>query len=200
MRAPAHGSRSRRCTCSPRRRSEHPVVAAIRKFYWVLIPLALGLMLLHNGLDWWRKLVSGTGPHRDSRDAAADERALPHRARHDDGGFRGARRHRLRLEIPRVVVGVAAAPVGRPPRASRRRSPRGRGGAAARAGLPRRTSAGIAPRSKGPDVSAAVLAGRARCRGDDVAQPRRPRAASHLRRVLIPREDRGTGPTSGERS
>ncbi len=26
----------------------------------MLIPLALGLMLLHNGLDWWRKLVSGT--------------------------------------------------------------------------------------------------------------------------------------------
>ena len=40
--------------------SEHPVVAAIRKFYWVLIPLVFGLMLLHNGLDWWRKLVSGT--------------------------------------------------------------------------------------------------------------------------------------------
>ena len=170
------------------------------RFYWVLIPLALGLMLLHNGLDWWRKLRERNGPHGDGRDAAADERALPHRARHDDGGFRGARRHWLRLEVPRVVVGVAAAPVGRPPRASRRRSPRGRGGAAARAGLPRRTSAGVAPRPKGPDVSAAGLAGRARCRGDDVAQPRRPQRRVPPSTCSRTTRRSSTGPTSGERS
>ena len=39
--------------------SEHPIVRAIRTFYWIIIPLALGFMLLHNGLDWWHKLVTG---------------------------------------------------------------------------------------------------------------------------------------------
>jgi cytochrome b subunit of formate dehydrogenase len=39
--------------------SEHHVVRLIRQFYWVMIPIALGFMLLHNGLDWWRKLLSG---------------------------------------------------------------------------------------------------------------------------------------------
>jgi cytochrome b subunit of formate dehydrogenase len=43
----------------PATASEHPFVRFIRLFYWVIIPFAIGFMLLHNGLDWWRKLVSG---------------------------------------------------------------------------------------------------------------------------------------------
>jgi cytochrome b subunit of formate dehydrogenase len=44
----------------PSTASEHPVVRAVRWFYWLIIPLTLGFMVLHNGLDWWRKVVSGT--------------------------------------------------------------------------------------------------------------------------------------------
>jgi formate dehydrogenase gamma subunit len=35
----------------------HPVVRWIRWIYWVLIPLTLGFMVLHNFLDWLRKLL-----------------------------------------------------------------------------------------------------------------------------------------------
>jgi formate dehydrogenase gamma subunit len=28
-------------------------------FYWMIIPLTLGFMLLHNALDWWRKTLDG---------------------------------------------------------------------------------------------------------------------------------------------
>jgi formate dehydrogenase gamma subunit len=34
----------------------HPVVQWIRGFYWVIIPLTLGFMVLHNLLDWLKKL------------------------------------------------------------------------------------------------------------------------------------------------
>lgn len=37
--------------------NEHPVVKWIRVTYWVLIPLTLGFMLLHNGLDFFAKLI-----------------------------------------------------------------------------------------------------------------------------------------------
>ncbi len=40
--------------------SEHPTVKWIRIAYWVIIPLALGFMLLHNGLDFISKLIRGT--------------------------------------------------------------------------------------------------------------------------------------------
>jgi cytochrome b subunit of formate dehydrogenase len=39
--------------------TEHPAVRAIRGFYWLVIPFTLGFMLVHNGLDWFRKLVTG---------------------------------------------------------------------------------------------------------------------------------------------
>jgi len=37
--------------------SEPPALAFIRQFYLLLIPVTIGLMLLHNGGDWIRKLV-----------------------------------------------------------------------------------------------------------------------------------------------
>jgi len=36
---------------------EHPVVKWIRLAYYLLIPLTIGFMLLHNGLDFFRKLI-----------------------------------------------------------------------------------------------------------------------------------------------
>lgn len=49
----------------PASASEHPVVKWIRVTYWVLIPLTLGFMLLHNGLDFFAKLIRG-GPRSHS--------------------------------------------------------------------------------------------------------------------------------------
>lgn len=40
---------------------EHPVVKFIRIAYWIIIPLTLGFMLMHNGLDYLWKLF-GRGP------------------------------------------------------------------------------------------------------------------------------------------
>ena len=37
--------------------SEPPVLGFIRRFYLLLIPVTIGLMMLHNGGDWIRKLV-----------------------------------------------------------------------------------------------------------------------------------------------
>ena len=45
--------------------TEHPVVKTIRWAYWILIPLTLGFMFLHNLLDYWRKLLR-KGPRSDS--------------------------------------------------------------------------------------------------------------------------------------
>ena len=45
--------------------SEHPVVRTIRWAYWILIPLTLGFMFLHNLLDYLRKLLR-KGPRIDS--------------------------------------------------------------------------------------------------------------------------------------
>jgi formate dehydrogenase gamma subunit len=39
--------------------SKHWTLMAIQWFYWIVIPVALGAMLLHNGLDWARKAWSG---------------------------------------------------------------------------------------------------------------------------------------------
>jgi cytochrome b subunit of formate dehydrogenase len=38
--------------------SETPAVRMVREFYLMVIPLTIGLMLLHNGGDWLRKLIS----------------------------------------------------------------------------------------------------------------------------------------------
>jgi thiosulfate reductase cytochrome b subunit len=35
----------------------HPVVKTIRWLYWILIPLALGFMIVHNFLDFFSKLI-----------------------------------------------------------------------------------------------------------------------------------------------
>ena len=42
---------------------EHPVVRWIRLAYLVLIPLTIGFMLVHNGLDWLAKLRRGRHGH-----------------------------------------------------------------------------------------------------------------------------------------
>lgn len=47
----------------PATASEHAVVRWIRIFYVLLIPASIGLMLVHNGLDFVAKLVRGT-PHQ----------------------------------------------------------------------------------------------------------------------------------------
>ena len=38
-------------------KGELPVMRWVRLFYWLVIPLTIGLMLLHNGGDWVRKLI-----------------------------------------------------------------------------------------------------------------------------------------------
>jgi cytochrome b subunit of formate dehydrogenase len=51
----------------PQAKTEHPVVRTIRWTYWILIPLTLGFMFLHNLLDFLRKVVH-KGPRTDSGD------------------------------------------------------------------------------------------------------------------------------------
>ena len=48
-----------------RTQSEHVVVRSIRLMYWILIPLAIGFMLIHHILDFMRKLLR-QGPRADS--------------------------------------------------------------------------------------------------------------------------------------
>jgi cytochrome b subunit of formate dehydrogenase len=43
--------------------AEHPVVKWIRIAYWVLIPMTLGFMLFHNGLDYLAKTFRKRSPH-----------------------------------------------------------------------------------------------------------------------------------------
>jgi cytochrome b subunit of formate dehydrogenase len=60
--------------------SEPPVLAFIRQFYLLLIPVTIGLMLLHNGGDWIRKLVRArfhAGAPQFARRAPAGLRMLP---------------------------------------------------------------------------------------------------------------------------
>ncbi len=50
---------------APATASEHPAVRWIRLAYYILIPLTLAFMLLHNALDFFAKLIRG-GPRVDS--------------------------------------------------------------------------------------------------------------------------------------
>lgn len=56
--------------------SKHWTLMAVQWFYWIVIPVALCAMLLHNGLDWMRKVWSGTGPavHADEIRFTVNER------------------------------------------------------------------------------------------------------------------------------
>ena len=54
--APAPVSPSARCT-SPRAAASRRRLRWVRQFYLLLIPVTIGLMLLHNGGDWLRKLI-----------------------------------------------------------------------------------------------------------------------------------------------
>jgi len=59
---------------------EPAVLALIRQFYLLLIPVTIGLMMLHNGGDWIRKLVRsrfGAGALQSSSRAPAGLRMLP---------------------------------------------------------------------------------------------------------------------------
>jgi cytochrome b subunit of formate dehydrogenase len=60
--------------------SEPPVLTFIRQFYLLLIPVTIGLMLLHNGGDWIRKLIRArfrSGAPQFSRRAPTGLRMLP---------------------------------------------------------------------------------------------------------------------------
>jgi cytochrome b subunit of formate dehydrogenase len=52
----------------PASSSEHPVVRFIRVAYLWLIPLTLGFMLLHHGLDFWAKLRRRARVHDDGEE------------------------------------------------------------------------------------------------------------------------------------
>jgi len=56
--------------------SKHWSLALVQWFYWIVIPLALGAMIVHNGLDWIRKVFAGTttGVHADSVRLTVNER------------------------------------------------------------------------------------------------------------------------------
>lgn len=51
---------------TPGTRSEHPVVRFVRLAYVAVIVLTVGFMLLHNGLDFFRKLAAGGVGHAGS--------------------------------------------------------------------------------------------------------------------------------------
>jgi cytochrome b subunit of formate dehydrogenase len=59
----------------PETRSEHPVVRIIRHIYWVVIPVTIGFMFLHQFLDFLRKLFLKT---RVIEPAEAAFRLNPH--------------------------------------------------------------------------------------------------------------------------
>ena len=56
--------------------SKHWLLLAVQWFYWIVIPVSLGAMLLHNGLDWLRKLQTGvpTATHSDDMRFTVNER------------------------------------------------------------------------------------------------------------------------------
>ena len=98
--------------------SEPAALRWVRQFYLLLIPVTIGLMLLHHGGDWIRKLIrarfrrgvaarsapSGRGP--------GELRMLPfERVQHAAAGalVYDAGVDRLRSQVPGPVVGAAAA-------------------------------------------------------------------------------------------
>ena len=118
----ARASRSARST-SPKAAPSPRPCAGCREFYLLLIPVTIGLMLLHNGGDWLRKLIraavlasrrAAAAPAHAAartRDPHAAVRARPARGAGDllpDAGL-----DRLRAEVPRPVVGAPAAAAGR---------------------------------------------------------------------------------------
>jgi formate dehydrogenase gamma subunit len=56
--------------------NKHWTLVAVQWFYWIVIPLALGVMLFHNALDWIRKAWSGTSTtvHSDDIRFTVNER------------------------------------------------------------------------------------------------------------------------------
>ena len=54
-------------------RREAPAITWVRQFYLLVIPLTIGLMLLHNGGDWLRKLLRLRGVGRRSRRPSISE-------------------------------------------------------------------------------------------------------------------------------
>jgi len=76
--------------------SEHPMAHAVRLAYLVIIPLTLGFMLLHNGMDFARKLMA----HPEPRPAGPE---LPRMGLH----FRVAHGLTLVSFVALVVTGFA---------------------------------------------------------------------------------------------
>jgi cytochrome b subunit of formate dehydrogenase len=80
----------------PATRTEHPAVRGIRIAYWILIPFTVGLMLLHNGVDFFSKLTRGA-PRMD------DGEEVPRMGRH----FRNAHGLAVASFLVLVVTGFA---------------------------------------------------------------------------------------------
>jgi cytochrome b subunit of formate dehydrogenase len=59
-------------------RSEPAAIRWVREFYWALIPVTLGLMLIHNGGDWLRKTIRlrFAGIRKEKRPADTEIRML----------------------------------------------------------------------------------------------------------------------------
>jgi len=80
----------------PATRTEHPAVRGIRIAYWILIPFTVGLMLLHNGVDFFSKLAR-RAPRLD------DGEEVPRMGRH----FRNAHGLAVGSFLVLVVTGFA---------------------------------------------------------------------------------------------
>ena len=72
-------SPSLRCTWSKAAPSLH-ALRWTRQFYLLIIPLTIGLMLIHNGGDWVRKLIHLRFRPRDPASPCRDRRVTPRRA------------------------------------------------------------------------------------------------------------------------
>ena len=122
-------------------RTEPALLRWVRQFYLLLIPVTIGLMLLHQGGDWIRKLIRlRFAPQRVQRRAALLAATGRCSRGHAHAAVRaGAARaaghflhhpglDRLRAEVPRQLVGPAAPAAGRHPFGAQHYSPRGGGG------------------------------------------------------------------------
>ena len=114
--------------------SEPPPLRFVRGMYLLLIPVTIGLMLLHNLGDWLRKLirtrfrkaVRRLRAERPRQRSHASFRANP--ARRDGAILPGPGMERLRPKVPGAVVGPPAVGDGRRALHAQPDSPHRRGG------------------------------------------------------------------------
>ena len=99
--------------------AEPAVLRVVREFYLLLIPVTIGLMLLHQAGDWVRKLIAPALRRRrgaSPRPAHGGLRMLPFErrgARGDGGVLHRAGVDRFRPQVSGPVVGAPAADDGR---------------------------------------------------------------------------------------